>query len=185
MPERAAAAVLPLDVVPFCGRGTTLALALGANELPRLADELAGRTLDVGIAGSLVQRRDLPEHEGRPMLTLRIVGRVSVPCARCLAPLDVPLDVEARFVVFATDVEADAALVDDEHHDAVAGLPRLDPRPLVEDEVLMDVPDTAHHDHCPAQSLAALGLQVAEEGTVRLEDKAASPFAVLAALRKH
>ncbi|CAN5281328.1 DUF177 domain-containing protein [soil metagenome] len=176
---------LPLEVMPFCVRMQHAQFEFDAGQLPRLAGELAGRRLAVTIDGSIVPRQILPEYAGKPMLSLRVQGTVAVTCVRCLTPVDVPLDLTSRFVVFETDAEADEALVEDELHDAVAGLPRLDPRPLVEDEVFMAIPDPVHHDVCPPEALADLGLQPAGDGVVIREDAVPSPFAALAVLKKH
>ncbi|CAN5388434.1 DUF177 domain-containing protein [soil metagenome] len=176
---------LPLDVMPFCVRMQHAEFEFDASQLPRLAEELAGRRLAVVIDGSIVPRQILPEYAGKPLLSLSVKGAVAVTCARCLTPVEVPLDLTSRFVVFETDAEADEALVEDEWHDAVAGLPRLDPRPLVEDEVFMAIPDPVHHEVCPPEALAELGLAPAGEGGVIREDAVPSPFAALAALKKH
>jgi uncharacterized protein len=105
-------------------------------------------------------------------LRLRATATVALPCQRCLAPVEVPLDVDRRFR-FARD-EAAAEALDAELEDDVLALTHaLDLQVLVEDELLLAVPLVPRHESCPD---GGPPLQAGDAA-------APSPFAALAALK--
>lgn len=155
-----------------------------AAQLPRLAVEAVGPiALHWRATGGRVPRHVLPAYADQPQLTLEIEGTLAVACQRCLTPVDVVIEVQRTFVVFESDALADDALLDNDQFDAIAGRESVDILPLIEDEVLLLLEDGALHVQCPAQALAALGLSEVGDHVVHVE-RAESPFAALAALKK-
>lgn len=156
----------------------------GASVLPRLAAEAVGAIeLHWRAQGARVKRQILPVYADRPQLTLEIEGTIAVPCQRCLAPVEVAVQLARTYVVFDTDAQADEALLDDDRFDAIAAIEHVDVLPLIEDEVLLQLEDAALHTHCPAEALAALGLSDVGDRVVHTE-RPESPFAALAGLKK-
>lgn len=165
----------------------SLAFARGEREtagtvplarLPRLAgDVLAPR----GVL--TVVLRGWRDDEGKSWLGLRIRGDVLTSCQRCLESVTLPLRIDSRLQLIAS---GEAWPDDDLADDAVAGAmdatvdamvdaieadQALDVLALVEDEVLLALPTAPLHTQCELP--AATGRA------------AASPFAALAALKKH
>lgn len=99
-------------------------------------------------------------------------------CQRCLASVDVPLEVN-RWFRFVAD-EATAEIEDEEADEDVLVISReFDLRALIEDELLMAIPVTPRHDVCPEP----ISLSVKDEGFDLAEEARPNPFAVLGALR--
>ncbi|HEX7639285.1 MAG TPA: DUF177 domain-containing protein, partial [Burkholderiaceae bacterium] len=117
--------------------------------------------------------------EAQTWLGLLVEADVVLQCQRCLQPVAEQVHVDRRFR-FVAD-EATAAALDDESEDDVLELPRaLDLRELVEDELLLALPLVPRHEVCPEQLPRSFGdIEEVDEA-----ERAANPFAALAALRK-
>jgi uncharacterized protein len=178
------------DSDAFCDRGEILQFEIRAAEMPRLMEECAEQP-DVGqllveCQGSRVERNVLPDFAGAPRLDLDVRARIAVRCVRCLTAVEVEIDFHRQFVLFASDSDADNALIDHDEFDAVTGGKHMNLEALVEDEVLMALPDYPSHENCPAAALKTLQqfLQEAESS----EDDAnmqKNPFDALRALKRH
>jgi uncharacterized protein len=111
---------------------------------------------------------------------LHVQAEVILPmvCQRCLASVDVPLQVN-RWFRFVAD-EATAEIEDEEaDEDVLVASREFDLRGLIEDELLMAIPVTPRHDVCPEP----ISLSVKDEGFDLAEEARPNPFAVLGALR--
>ena len=138
-----------------------------ATSLRRLADRVVpgeGR-----IRWSITGGRD---EQGRPMLTLKLEGSLSVICQRCLRPLAVPVVQETELLLARNDAEL-ARLDADEQEVVLAAAP-LDALTLVEDELLLSLPFAPCHEkgECTAAASPMAKVQAAS-----------SPFAPLAGLK--
>lgn len=159
-----------IDSLLFARGGREMAGTVPLARLPRLAgDALAPR-------GELtVALRGWRDDEGKSWLGLQIRGEMLTRCQRCLENATLPLRIDSRLQLIAPgeawpddDLAGGAA---DVTVDAIEADPALDVLALVEDEVLLALPAAPLHAHCelPAASGRA----------------DASPFAALAALKKH
>ena len=142
---------------------------LDAADLPRLAQSSVAdlQPFETRVAGVQSPR-------GKPGLEVRLRGRISVACQRCLKPLELALEPHAGFELERNEAQADAAsqaLDEDEFWDVVVGAERFDLRQLCEDELLLAVPFAPMHDKCEAMGPSEAGERV-------------SPFAALAQLKK-
>lgn len=165
-----------LDVEPFAREGGHLEGRWPLAELQRLSAAPAGSPPDVvwQVEGAS-RARSVGDDE--LWLQLRAEATVSLPCQRCLAPVQLPLAIDRRFR-FVRD-EAAAEALDAELDDDVLALSRaLDLRTLVEDELLLALPLVPRHERCPD---GALAWAPDEAPAVAAAD---SPFAALAALKK-
>ena len=166
-----------LDVQRFADDGALLQGEWPLRELPRLLDSAAedrrpgpDSTVHWQARGQRVAGPD-------PAIWLHVGARTSIAlqCQRCLAPVDVEVEVDRRFRFVRG--EAAAAALDATSEDDVLALTRaLNLRELIEDELLLALPLVPMHAVCPTP------LQVEKEGLEVAEE--ANPFAVLAALKR-
>lgn len=156
-----------LDSLDFARNGGVLERKLRLDELPRLADSLAITTgfLSVRLEG-------WRDREGKSWLRVAVVGEPELVCQRCLGGVAFPLAIDSTLQLIAPGEEwPDDDLVDDEA-DAIAAEAALDVLSLIEDEVLLALPIAPRHEKCESPSASATG-------------HGSSPFAALAALKKH
>lgn len=156
------------DAFELAAAGTDLAGEVDARRLPRTADQLAE-----GTDAALIAWRISGGHDdaGRPLLTLRLDGVVSLVCQRCLQPFGAAV-AQQTDLLLARD-EAELARLDAEETEVVLANTMLDPRNLVEDELLLSLPLSPRHDE---DACAAARRSMTEDGK-------RSPFAELAALK--
>jgi uncharacterized protein len=178
------------DADAFCARGEELRLQINVAELPRLAEECAQDEflghLHVDCNGSHLDRSVLPDCAGAPLLEVGVTARLSLACVRCLGPVWVELSFRRQFVLFASDALADNALVDDDKFDAIVGGRHMDLEALVEDEVMMALPEYPTHDVCPPGRMAEMESFVSGKIPETDEEvEQVNPFEVLRKLKKH
>ena len=135
-------------------------------QMERLADVLGHRAgeVQVTLVGGVDDR-------GQSQLTLSLSAALVLQCQRCLRELPWPLAVQTclRPVPAGHPVEQEELLDDD--HDVIEVDGALDVQALAEDEILLALPLMARHEQCTPPQMR----EAADE---------ASPFAVLAGLRK-
>ena len=156
------------DAFELSAEGGMLAGEVDAWTLPRVADQLAAGADAAPIAWRITGGRD---EAGRPLLTVRLDGAVPLACQRCLQPFVAPV-AQATDLLLARD-EAELARLDVEETEVVLANTTLDPRTLIEDELLLSLPLSPRHGE---EECAAARRSVAGDGKP-------SPFAGLAALK--
>lgn len=160
-----------VDSLEFARDGGVLDGMLKIADLPRLADVLAatGGNLAVRLEGQRVIASD----GGRSFwLILAVEGALSLVCQRCLSGVEFPLTLESRLQLVAPGQPwPDEDLADDDT-DAIAADKQLSLLALVEEEVLLALPIAPMHEECEPPGAARDGHEL-------------SPFAALAALKKH
>ncbi len=156
-----------LDCLEFARNGGVLECSIGLDELPRLADLL---TTTAGFLS--VRLEGWRDDAGKSWLQLDITGEPVLCCQRCLGGVEFPLRISSRLQLIASGEDwPDDDLVDDSA-DAIAAETALAVLPLIEDEVLLALPIAPRHEQCESPSANASG-------------QGSSPFAALAALKKH
>ncbi|MDD5250560.1 MAG: YceD family protein [Rhodocyclaceae bacterium] len=156
-----------IDSLEFARQGRKLDGRVAVAQLERLADLLANQ------AGSLVfELLGERDAEGNNCLRLRVAGSLNLRCQRCLSPLPYAVDIDSRLMLVAPGGEWPDEELADDGTDAIEASRELAVLPLVEEEVLLDVPVVPRHEIC--------GLPAATETEHR-----PSPFAVLAKLKNH
>lgn len=171
-----------LDVRAFAEAGATLSGTAPAADFTRLAADLAP-PIDAAHPAEVRwtatgQSRGGADGSAVPWLHLDAEALVPLICQACLTPVETPLKVD-RWFRFAAD-EATAAAEDEESDEDVLVESRDFNLPaLIEDELLMEIPITPRHDHCPVPTR----LSVADPGFEDAEAARPNPFAVLGNLR--
>ena len=156
-----------IDCLEFARSGGVLERSVGLDELPRLAELL---TTTAGFLS--VRLEGWRDEQGKSWLQLNIAGEPVLCCQRCLGGVKFPLAIESRLQLIAPGEDwPDDDLVDDSA-DAIAAEVAQTVQLLVEDEVLLALPIAPRHEQCASPSASASG-------------QGSSPFAALAALKKH
>jgi len=156
------------DAFELAAAGTDLAGEVDARSLPRAADQLAEGADPTPIAWRISGGHD---GTGRPLLAVRIDAVVPLVCQRCLQPFGATI-AQQTDLLLARD-EAELARLDAEETEVVLANTTLDPRNLVEDELLLSLPLSPRHDE---DACAAARRSKSDDGK-------RSPFAGLAVLK--
>lgn len=177
-------AMQPINIAEFCSRSQTLEGTLADDDIARVADEVSEfDPLSFRVEGLPDARSVDLRYAGRPALLLSVHGRLEAPCLRCLAPVDIELNIDDAFVFFDTEQHADLASMEDENLNAAVFDRSFDVAGLIEDEILLALEDRARHSTCPSHALEALGLTQSGDRIARLDDEP-KPFDSLAVLKK-
>jgi len=156
-----------IDCLEFARSGGVLERSVGLDELPRLADVLVATKgfLSVRLEGS----RD---DTGKSWLKVDVAGKPVLCCQRCLGGVEFPLVISSRLQLMAPGEEWPDDDLADDSADAIEAEKALAVLSLIEEEVLLALPIAPRHEQCEPPSGSAT-----ENGP--------SPFAALAALKKH
>lgn len=132
------------DAFRLSSAGSVLEGQVDPAQLPRLAGEVGS---DAGeVAWRVLGIRD---EIGRPAIAVELSGHVRLECQRCLGPVDVPVEQRTELLL-AHDEQELARLDGDSELEVVLANEPLDPRTLVEDELLLTLPYAPRHEgQCP------------------------------------
>lgn len=187
------------DIFEFCRSGGALSGDIAARQLPRIIAETSGdapasapdETFGYAMSGSVREEAAEPGTPARRrlFLELSVDGRMWLDCQRCLQVYAEAVETSTRFEIVASESEADAAPMDDDEIDVIAGSRRFDLLSLIEDEILLSLPVAPKHPVCPAvhdSLLTGADGSIEADEVVEPEEKRPSPFAALASLKtKH
>lgn len=156
-----------IDGLDFARKSSEIRGTIAVFDFSRLKDQLFSPDGEVHYA--LTGGRG---EEGSPQLALRLSGKISLVCQRCLGSLEFDLDNDAVF--FLVPDESHLPAPEDEREDVeylVADAP-IDVVELIEDEVLLSLPLAPMHEdvNCNDALLAA-------------KEQKESPFKVLQGLK--
>ena len=170
-----------LDMEAFAAAAAQLEGQRPLREFPRIRAVLHMKTRapeDEPVVWSA--RGELRKARGAPAqvwLHLNAAANLALECQRCLSTVDVPVNVERRFLFVASEDEA--AALDAESDDDILALTRwLNLHDLVEDELLLALPLVPRHERCPAP------LPFRRETANKISEHA-NPFAALAELKRN
>ena len=168
-----------LDIKAFAQAGGHLAGHDSLLKYERLAQEAKGLHPDLYVDwDARGELRAEPGSGGQTWLHLRVHATFPMTCQRCLAPVDVPLDVDRSFRFVADEATAEA--LDDESEEDLLALSReFHLRELIEDELLMALPVVPRHEVCPDPE----ALESSAEDFEAANAEKPNPFAALASLR--
>ena len=161
------------DAFEMASRGLGLSGSVEATELSRVADELAD-----GPATVAWQISGTADALGRPALIVNLDGAVTLECQRCLRSFAWPV-AQRTLLLLARDEREQAHLDEDDEHEVVVAATPLDPRVLVEDELLLTLPFAPHCDRADCTTAEPLIEGKADSAPARQ----ASPFDALASLK--
>lgn len=150
--------------------GSRLDGEIPVARLERLTDVLADTagTLQVALAGE-------SDSEGYPCLRIQLAGILQLRCQRCLEKLEMPVAIDS--VLRLVDegelpTEGGEEELDATTPDVIVAEGELAVLSLLEDELLLSLPLAPRHKRCELPSGGE-------------KDRAPSPFAVLAQMKKH
>lgn len=160
-----AAAVI--DSLEFARGGRRLEGVLRLAGLSRLRDLLVVPEGELSV--SLEGWRD---GDGKSWLRLAVSGEPVLQCQRCLGGVRFPLVIDSVLQLVGLEEEWPDEDLADDSADAIEADKALSVAPLVEEEVLLALPIAPRHEQCEPPLAAD-------------DDHGLSPFAALAALKKH
>lgn len=162
-----------IDSQQFAADGDCITGNIPLTRLTRLHDALASQ--EGWLACELEGFRETDEGGTRLGLHLRVKGRLHQHCQRCLAEVGFDCAIDSRLMLMPPGAEWPEEELEAEDYDAIPASRELSVLSLVEDEVLLALPIVPRHADCAPPA------ELAEPS----EERAPSPFAVLAGLKKH
>ena len=138
------------------------------SDLARLSEFLLSDSTEIAVEFNFYQSEyDIPAVEGR------IKTRLTVECQRCLKAMEIPLDMEFKLLINASD-----DLIADTHLDSVdCEEGKLDIFEVVEDELILELPLVTMHDDMTCNKF----WPAQEESSELVTEE--NPFSVLAKLK--
>jgi uncharacterized protein len=169
-----------LNIKALAAEGETLSGTSPVKAMERLAAEVHEQadTLEVGWRAK-AQLRSAADGSEDAWLHLSANAALPLTCQRCMAAVQVPVDIDQWYRFVATE-EIAMAEDDESEEDLLVLEPQFDLLSLVEDELLMALPLVPMHVQCPTPVV----LQVGADGVPDVPDEKPNPFAVLAKLKK-
>lgn len=166
MSQQDSASRFVIDSLEFSRERRDLAGEVAIASLARLSDLLfdAEGAVDFSVSGEI-------GGEGRKFLAFAIDGALHLKCQRCLGRLDFALQLRNRLLLVAPGEAWPDETLEDDSFDAIAAERTLDLLPLVEEEVLLAMPQAPRHDVCSAPDFEH-------------DRQADNPFAALTGLKK-
>ncbi|MEY8194450.1 MAG: YceD family protein [Cycloclasticus sp.] len=113
------------------------------------------------------------------VLTGRISSNLVLQCAACLESMDFPVDIEIKLAVINN--ESFLSLIPDGYEPCLIEGDRLTISSVVEDELVLVLPDIARHAVCPVELPSS---SASKDFVLETEEKK-NPFEALKSLKKH
>jgi len=178
------AEAIALKKVDFCAPQSYQGAGfLTMTDMPRLAKEASSVNLGDGFAWQMETHfENSPGSEPRQILDLALKGRLHLVCQRCLQDCAVNLDEKRRFILVATEAEADDYPLEDEAQEPLVASQHFNLLETIEDEVLLSLPLIPKHPEGFCEPHATVfGLEDEDEGA----DERENPFNVLKNMKKN
>jgi uncharacterized protein len=156
---------------------------LSIPELPRLAKEASVVLKGDGFNWEIQTHfEDAPGSEPLQTMDLCLKGRIHLICQRCSQDCDIDLEEKRRFVLLATEQEADDYPFEDEEREALVASQYFNLLEMIEDEVLLSLPLIPKHPEGFCEPHASSFGGDSEEG---LSEKRENPFNILKNMKKN
>ena len=178
------AEAIALKKVDFCAPQSYQGAGfLTMSDMPRLAQEASSVNPGDGFAWQMETHfEDSPGSEPRQVLDLALKGRLHLVCQRCLQDCAVNLDEKRRFVLVASEAEADDYPLEDEEQEPLVASQHFNLLETIEDEVLLSLPLIPKHPEGFCEPHATVfGLEDEDEGS----DDRENPFNILKNMKKN
>jgi uncharacterized protein len=178
------AEAIALKKVDFCAPQSYQGAGfLTMSDMPRLAKEVSSVNPGDGFAWQMeTYFEDSPGSEPRQILNLALKGCLHLVCQRCLQDCAVNLDEKRRFVLVATEAEADGYPLEDEEQEPLVASQHFNLLETIEDEILLSLPLIPKHPEGFCEPHATVfGLEDEDEGS----DKRENPFNILKNMKKN
>jgi len=178
------AEAIALKKVDFCAPQSYQGAGfLTMTDMPRLAKEASSVNPGDGFAWQMETHfENSPGSEPRQILDLTLKGRLHLVCQRCLQDCAVNLDEKRRFILVATEAEADDYPLEDEEQEPLVASQHFNLLETIEDEVLLSLPLIPKHPEGFCEPHATVfGLEDEDDGA----DERENPFNVLKNMKKN
>ena len=178
------AEAIALKKVDFCAPQSYQGAGfLTMTDMPRLAKEASSVNPGDGFVWQMETHfENSPGSEPRQILDLALKGRLHLVCQRCLQDCAVNLDEKRRFVLVATEAEADDYPLEDEEQEPLVASQHFNLLETIEDEVLLSLPLIPKHPEGFCEPHATVfGLEDEDEGS----DERENPFNILKNMKKN
>ena len=178
------AEAIALKKVDFCAPQSYQGAGfLTMTDMPRLAKEASSVNPGDGFAWQMETHfENSPGSEPRQILDLALKGCLHLVCQRCLQDCAVNLDEKRRFILVATEAEADDYPLEDEEQEPLVASQHFNLLETIEDEVLLSLPLIPKHPEGFCEPHATVfGLEDEDEGA----DERENPFNVLKNMKKN
>ena len=157
---------------------------LEISALPRVSEEVSSVESGDGFYWELKTHfADSPGSEPRQILELAVKGRIHLVCQSCLQDCGLDLAQESRFVMVATEEEADAFPMEDDQQEPLVASQHFDLLGLIEDEILLSMPLIPKHLESACQPHASSFSDVGEAADA--SEKPQNPFNILKNMKKN
>jgi uncharacterized protein len=178
------AEAIALNKVDFCAPQTYRGAGfLAITDMPRLAKEVASINPGDGFAWQMETHfEDSPGSEPLQILDLVLNGRLHLVCQRCLQDCAIDLDEKRRFILVASEAEADAYPLEDEEQEPLVASQHFNLLETMEDEVLLSLPLIPKHPEGFCEPHATVFGLEDEDGAL---DERENPFNVLKNMKKN
>jgi uncharacterized protein len=130
-----------IDGLSFARNGSEIHGTLGPERFQRLAQ------MDCQVGEIAYQIRGGSNDKGRPCLRVQASGVLEPVCQRCLEPMSVTVEVESELQLSETAAEIAQA---EDDRDRVLASASMSVAELVEDELILALPDSPRHERCEA-----------------------------------
>ena len=156
---------------------------LSISNLPRLAEEASVIHSGDGFDWQMrTHFEDSPGSEPRQILDIGLNGRLHLVCQRCLQDCAVNLAETRRFVLVASEVDADDYPIEDEEQEPLVANQHFNLLETIEDEILLSLPWIPKHpDGFCEPHASSFGVEDADEASGKPEN----PFKVLKNMKKN
>ena len=153
------------------------------DDMPRLAKEASSIAPGDGFTWHIQTHfEDSPGSEPHQILEMDLKGCLHLVCQRCLQDCTVDLDEKRRFVLVASEAEADAYPLEDEEQEPLVASQHFNLLENIEDEVLLSLPLIPKHPEGFCEPHATVfGLGEGDEGIEEREN----PFNILKNMKKN
>ncbi len=157
---------------------------LEISALPRVAEEASSIEPGDGFQWEVKTHFvDSPGSESQQTLELAVKGRIHLVCQSCLRDCGLDLAQKSRFVLVATEEEADAFPMEDDQQEPLVASQHFDLLGLIEDEILLSMPLILKHPEGACQPHASSFGDREEDGDA--SEKPQNPFNILKNMKKN
>ena len=119
---------------------------LEISALPRVAEEASCIESGDGFQWEVKTHfANSPGSEPQQILELAVKGRIHLVCQSCLQDCGLDLAQQSRFVIVATEEEADTFPMEDDQQEPLVASQHFDLLGLIEDEILLSMPLIPKH----------------------------------------
>jgi len=157
------------------------------EQMPRLASAVLSLAHTPPVTAEMEAGAEAAEYEirfgqdpqGRAVVTGRVAAVLRLTCQRCLAEIEIPVNATIGLALIRRDEEVDAL---PDHLDPwLVADDRVNPLEMVEDELLLAIPQIPRHPSGSCRARSDPGLDASIKGGT---EEPRQPFAILATLRK-